>query len=249
MSNFYPATALTGGGAGALDAVDGAGLADGDVAFVGLLGHATYGNALLVYMLDADSAASESSPDVIAPDDNAGDKRWVLAMSGINSGLHLATALPVLYGSGTGITATVGNAYIAEISKTGASVDVESVADIASPSAWTDLIDLSGKYQIFWKHHSTVGLSLVQIVVANTEDTGNAIRLQVLRDGDVVWDQTVTRAEGGAITQQLYYTVIANSAQTLFCEESFTVRAARKGTMASASSLIKIGAMAYETLE
>jgi hypothetical protein len=48
------------------------------VALVGLIGHATYGNAFLAYVLDADSAAAESSPNVIAPDANAGDKRWVL---------------------------------------------------------------------------------------------------------------------------------------------------------------------------
>ena len=34
MSDFYPATGLTGGASGALDAIDGAGLADGDVAVV-----------------------------------------------------------------------------------------------------------------------------------------------------------------------------------------------------------------------
>jgi hypothetical protein len=79
MSDFYPATGLTGGASGALDAIDGASLADGDVAVVVLHAHATYGDALLVYVLDADSAATEASPDVIAPDANAGDKRWVLA--------------------------------------------------------------------------------------------------------------------------------------------------------------------------
>jgi len=30
------------------------------------------------YVLDVDSAVVESSPDVISPDANAGDKRWVL---------------------------------------------------------------------------------------------------------------------------------------------------------------------------
>jgi hypothetical protein len=35
-------------------------------------------NRLYIYTLDEDSAAAESSPDVISPDSNAGDKRWVL---------------------------------------------------------------------------------------------------------------------------------------------------------------------------
>jgi hypothetical protein len=92
MSNFYPATGLTGGAAGALDAIDGADLADGDVAIVGLIGHATYGNAFMAYVLDADSAASESSPSIITPDTNAGDKRWVMLGSVSAASLALGEA-------------------------------------------------------------------------------------------------------------------------------------------------------------
>jgi len=74
MTNYvYAATALTGGANGSLDAIDGTALADGDSAVVLVPGQAVYH-----YSLDADSAATESSPDVISPDANAGDKRWVL---------------------------------------------------------------------------------------------------------------------------------------------------------------------------
>ena len=73
MSNFYPASGLIGGGVGKLDSIDGAILADGDAAIV-----ITDGNAYL-YHLDATSAAGESSPQIIAPDDNPGDKRWILS--------------------------------------------------------------------------------------------------------------------------------------------------------------------------
>jgi hypothetical protein len=69
---FYPFTSLTGGGAGALDAEDGAGLADEDRAMV-ITTTATY-----FYRLDASSGASESSPEIISPDSNAGTKRWLL---------------------------------------------------------------------------------------------------------------------------------------------------------------------------
>ncbi len=73
MSNkIYPATSLIGGGEGALDAIDGDLLNDKDGAMVVELG-TTY-----FYHLDADSAAAESSPNVISPDSNAGDKRWLL---------------------------------------------------------------------------------------------------------------------------------------------------------------------------
>ena len=68
----FGATCLTGGTAGCLDAINGALLSDGDKAIVS--------TATLVYFynLDADSAAGESSPAIIAPDTNAGDKRWLL---------------------------------------------------------------------------------------------------------------------------------------------------------------------------
>ena len=68
----YIKTALTGGGADALDGIDGAMLVDQDVALVYVA------NTLYFYQLDATSGASEDSPSVIAPDTNAGDKRWIL---------------------------------------------------------------------------------------------------------------------------------------------------------------------------
>lgn len=69
---IYKKTALTGGGATALDGVDGAALVDGNLAFV------TYAGVIYNYILDDDSGATESSPDVIAPDTNPGNKRWLL---------------------------------------------------------------------------------------------------------------------------------------------------------------------------
>jgi hypothetical protein len=74
-NNFYGVTSLT-GGAGALDAIDGANLADLDAAFVVTLSY------IYFYSLDADSAAAENSPYVISPNTNAGNKRWIL--TGIN---------------------------------------------------------------------------------------------------------------------------------------------------------------------
>ena len=71
-NNFYAATSLTGGGTGALDAIDGAGLSDLDIAVVVSTSYVFH------YTLDADSGLAESSPNVIAPDTNAGDKRWIL---------------------------------------------------------------------------------------------------------------------------------------------------------------------------
>jgi len=73
MANYvYGAIALTGGGFGALDGIDGADLNDQDAAIV-FTATTSY-----MYTLDENSGASESSPDVIAPDANPGDKRWIL---------------------------------------------------------------------------------------------------------------------------------------------------------------------------
>ena len=72
MSNFYGAISLIGGVSGSLDNIDGALLADGDGAIV-ISGIATY-----MYTLDVDSGLTESEPDVISPDANAGVKRWIL---------------------------------------------------------------------------------------------------------------------------------------------------------------------------
>lgn len=79
--NWYPASALTGGAAGALDEIDGALLLDGDRAVV------ITSSLAYFYVLDDDSAAAESSPNVISPDDNAGDKRWLLAAAYTESNL------------------------------------------------------------------------------------------------------------------------------------------------------------------
>lgn len=72
MVNGYKFTALTGGGAGALDTQNGNVLIDGDIAIVMESGN------IYFYELDADSGAAENSPNVITPDTNAGDKRWLL---------------------------------------------------------------------------------------------------------------------------------------------------------------------------
>lgn len=74
---IYAANALTGGADGALDSIDGAKLSDGDFA-VAVTATTTYH-----YQLDDDSAAAEDSPRVIAPDDNPGDKRWILIAEGL----------------------------------------------------------------------------------------------------------------------------------------------------------------------
>jgi hypothetical protein len=73
-ANLYWRNCLTGGG-DCLDGIDGASLADGDGAFVIRDNSGTYEG--YIYRLE-DTAETESSPDVISPDANAGNKRWRL---------------------------------------------------------------------------------------------------------------------------------------------------------------------------
>ncbi len=72
MATFYQRTTLSGGSADALDFIDGTDLVDADFAFV-----MTSAKYFYVYILDADSALDEDVPDVIKPDANAGNKRWI----------------------------------------------------------------------------------------------------------------------------------------------------------------------------
>lgn len=69
----YAATSLTGGGTGALDAIDGQNLQEGDIA------HVTTSAYTYEYYLSPDSGAAESSPAIIMPNVNAGTKRWILS--------------------------------------------------------------------------------------------------------------------------------------------------------------------------
>jgi hypothetical protein len=72
MSNNHGATSLTGGGAGAVDALASAGLTTGDCVYT------ITSTGLYCHRYDSTSATAESSPDVIAPDDIAGGNgRWL----------------------------------------------------------------------------------------------------------------------------------------------------------------------------
>lgn len=72
MSKIYAFDSISGGTDDSyLDYHDGNDLLGGEMAF-GIV------SGFLAYRLSSDSGASESAPDVIAPDTNPGDKRWLL---------------------------------------------------------------------------------------------------------------------------------------------------------------------------
>ena len=84
---------LTGGGTGALDSFDGASCADGDLAAV--INLTT--NSVLFYLMNATSAETEDELKIIAPDTNAGDKRW-----------EWTSKFPILYSSDDPDVSVVG---------------------------------------------------------------------------------------------------------------------------------------------
>lgn len=76
MTNYlYPRNALTGGTSGAIDYLDGDSLTDLDIFVSGDGGNEN----IYFHLLDDDLAGSESSPLIIAPDSNPGNKRAALA--------------------------------------------------------------------------------------------------------------------------------------------------------------------------
>ena len=86
MANkFFGATSLTGGGTGAMDAIDGSTLIDGDICDVTIASS----DIMHRYTLSAASGAAESSPTIISPDANAGTKRWLLVKMVSKDGVTL----------------------------------------------------------------------------------------------------------------------------------------------------------------
>ena len=125
----YVKTALT-GSAGALDSIDGTGLVDGDLAFV------FASNVFYTYRLDDDSGAAESSPSVIAPDANGGNKRWILQNT-YNSSYSSISGTPAQYQWGEWVNATT----IKGTAVTGSKVVCTDAN--GSPVACTNLSDLA----------------------------------------------------------------------------------------------------------
>ncbi len=101
----YWANVLVGGGTGALDSINGTGLNNLDTAWCRTI------DTLYPFTLDATSGAAEDSPNVIAPDNNAGTKRWLL--SGIRCNTLTANAI-------VGITLTVSGRILASDGTSGA---------------------------------------------------------------------------------------------------------------------------------
>jgi hypothetical protein len=86
----YKKLAITGGGANALDGIDGAALVGNELAFV------TVSGVMYDYILNATIGGAESSPDKITPDTNPGNKRWILQRGDVllDEAVALSTKAP-----------------------------------------------------------------------------------------------------------------------------------------------------------
>lgn len=136
MANaVYAGVSLTGGGAGALDAIPDAFLNDGDIGIVATE-HYFY-----IYHFDNASADAEDSPSVIKPDDAGGNGRWILVDgwgSASNASLGIGTSLP-----GENVCGGADDLLGVSLHVYNSGGSARLVAE-GSASATLDLIDLGG---------------------------------------------------------------------------------------------------------
>jgi hypothetical protein len=167
--------------------------------------------------------------------------------------------------AGTGITADVGHVQLAQITYTGADVstNIAAVSDIADPTAgaddWTDLVSITGGPMLVSILANTgTPYAHAAICIDENEDAGEDIRLQVVIDGTVVADITVTRDVGGAISNYVnfpicgaYYIAAAPNRYALIeCNTSFVIRAAQEGNnFADAGTYVHVGAINYALID
>jgi len=118
---IYRKTARTGGGADAVDGIDGAVLKDGSFIFV------FEANRALLYHVDLDGGEAEDDPHIIVPVTNPGDIN--INLVGVFTKLH-AEPKTVTIAAGVLTLTGVGN-YLVETDGAAASDEVESVAGLA----------------------------------------------------------------------------------------------------------------------
>lgn len=176
-------------------------------------------------------------------------------MAIIGSNLKIQTELTTSLADGaTGCTVDVGHVLISGLSYTGADVstNIEDVADITAPSAWTNLVNLSGRMIIEISAH-TGGEPPIEICIDENEGAGEDIRLQVIVDGTTVGDITVTRDAGGPIKNG-FWGVMSASVTTIGiywfeCNSSFVIRACCEGdNFADAGTYVKHGSVRYSII-
>jgi len=169
-----------------------------------------------------------------------------------NATILQPTALCV--GSYGTTTVPVGHARIAGYSETGADLNTEitAVTDITDPAntgGWTELVSITGG-PVNLVFEDTTQDELARVFVDENEDDTDALRLQILIDGEVVFDAySLGDNNSYAFWRPLGWQADAGYSPEIYCETSFMIRAARKGTFADSGSRITYGSISYEYVQ
>jgi hypothetical protein len=187
MANTYRRRGLTGGASGALDALDGANLANGDVAIV----YDPTTDGTYVYNLDSASGATEDSPAVISPNANAGTKRWVLTQA-----VCTEQTVTGMAGSGTYVVTVNADGKLIRSSSTIGTIIGDDTKLISGGSvAWTSGYTYSvakAEYMIAGESYSFAGGS---VTLDAAHATLNRIDVIVLTVSGTVTKITGTPAD------------------------------------------------------
>lgn len=206
--NTYRCSSRTGGGAGALDSIDGANLLDLYSAIV------FEADTFYFYILDDDAAGAESSPDKITPDSNAGNKRWILVSIWVkditlaNTGLHILdtdASHDLIIKPGSDLTAdrilTITTGDAARTITLGRNFDTENQVvgtTITIPNTGLHLLDTNASHDLIVKPGSDLTADRTLTITtgdanrtltlgANSSISGTAIIESLLTtEGDIV---------------------------------------------------------------
>lgn len=168
-----------------------------------------------------------------------------------NGKLPRYTALPVYKSGSTITTVTTGLAQIAGVNyqgNGGGDGDIDTLsdsADIDDPT-WVDVVDLTGgPFFLQFLETGETNIPLHAAIAINAAETsGDSLRIQVLID--TVVEDDVKLVSDNATTEEarIQFPVAANEtyvfSELIFCNSSFKIRVAKKGTFANDGSHITI---------
>ena len=138
----YERTSLTGGGAYALDGIDGAGLLDGDFAFVFVSG------TLYHYILDDDLNTAENEPNIIVPNDNPGTLGWKL--QGFYGGAEKVNAIGGTGGGTQDIDLSLGFIVSATVDTSANTFTFSKPSLTGTACAFTLILTNGGSQTVTW---------------------------------------------------------------------------------------------------
>jgi hypothetical protein len=151
---------------------------------------------LYIYLLDADSAAAEASPLIIAPDDNAGDKRWLLqTMQGLREEAVLSGTLTTAQCISRNITNYGQGASDTTVLVPSAFSGGHFVVTIATAQAANDyILDLETGTDVWYLDGVALGAGKKIYIAAPT--VGAALQFNAVQTGAATWQWMVYTIAG-----------------------------------------------------